>query len=209
MSGDLVNTLADLLEKEAIDIVRDRLNAGEDPLMILNDTRQATEIIGKRFADGEYYIPDLIYSGEILKGINELVKPKLARAEVKHLGKVVIGTVSGDIHNIGKDIVTFMLNANGFEVYDLGVNVPAERFVQKIKETGAPVLGLSGLLSVAYDSMKQTIGAIEAAGLRNQVKIMIGGGLTNEEVRKYTGADACGKDAVEGVSLAKKFLGGV
>jgi 5-methyltetrahydrofolate--homocysteine methyltransferase len=135
MSGDLVNTLADLQEKEALDIVRDRLNAGEDPLMILNDTRLATEIVGKRFAEGEYYIPDLIYSGEILKGINELVKPRLARAEVKRLGKVVIGTVSGDIHNIGKDIVTFMLNSNGFEVYDLGVDVPAERFVQKIKET--------------------------------------------------------------------------
>lgn len=209
MAKDLIYSLADLQEQEALDIVRDRLNAGEDPLKILNDTRQATEIVGKRFADGEYYIPDLIYSGEILKGINELVKPKLARAEVKRLGKVVIGTVSGDIHNIGKDIVTFMLNANGFEVYDLGVDVPSERFVQKIKETGAPVLGLSGLLSVAYDSMKQTVGAIEAAGLRNQVKIMIGGGLANEEVRKYTGADACGKDAVEGVTLAKKFLGGV
>jgi methanogenic corrinoid protein MtbC1 len=208
VAQDLINAIADLQEEVALDIVRGRLSAGDDPLTILDDTRYATEIVGKRFAEGEYYIPDLIYSGEILKGITALVKPKLARAEVKRMGKVVMGTVAGDIHNIGKDIVAFMLGANGFEVYDLGVDVPAEKFIQKIKETGAPIVGLSGLLSVAYDSMKQTIEAIRAAGLKDRVKIMIGGGLINDEIRKYTGADAYGKDAMDGVSLAKKWAGG-
>ena len=205
---DLVEAIADLQENQALDIVRRKLSTGEDPLVIIDDTRQATEIIGKRFADGEYYIPELVYSGEILKEITDLVKPRLARADAKNLGKIVLGTVAGDIHNIGKDIVAFMLGANGFEVFDLGVDVSAEKFIQKIKETGAPIVGLSGLLTVAYESMKQTIEAISAAGLKDQVKIMIGGGIMNDDVRKFTGADAYGKDALDGITLAKKWAGG-
>jgi trimethylamine corrinoid protein len=209
MALELVNAIADLNETQALAIVKNRLSAGEDPLTILEDTRQATERVGRRFASGEYYIPDLIYSGVILRGITELVKPKLVKAEVKGMGKIVMGTVAGDIHNIGKDIVTFMLGANGFEVFDLGVDVPAEKFVQKLQETGASIVGLSGLLTVVYDTMKETVNAIRAAGLRDKVKIMIGGGMINEEVRAFTGADAFGRDAMEGVALAKKWAGGV
>jgi len=208
MAADLVKTLADLKEKEAIAIVSKRLNAGENPLGILNDARKALEIVGKRFASSEYFIPDLVYSGEILKAITEMVKPKMSKsAEIKRIGKVVFGTVAGDIHDIGKDIVVFMLDVNGFEVYDLGVDVPAEKFVEKIKETGAPIVGLSGFLTLAYDSMKQTVEVIKKAGLRNKVKIMIGGGQITEEVMKYTGADAFGKDAMAGVALARKWAG--
>jgi len=206
MAEDLRSTLADLKEKEALEIVRERLNASDDPIVILDDARRGMEIVGERFADGQYFIPDLVYSGEILKGINEIVKPKLARAgEVKRLGKVVMGTVAGDIHDIGKDIVVFMLDVNGFEVYDLGVDVPVQKFIEKIKESGAPIVGLSGFLTLAYDSMKETIEAIKDAGLRDKVKVMIGGGQITEEVMKYTGADAYGKDAMVGVSLAKKW----
>jgi len=208
MAEDLINTLADLEEKETIRIVEDRLSAGEEPLKILDDARRALEIVGERFADGTYFIPDLVYSGEILKVITEMVKPKLTKeAEFRRLGKVIIGTVAGDIHDIGKDIVVFMLDVNGFEVYDLGVDVPAQKFVDKIKETGAPIVGLSGFLTLAYDSMKQTVEAIKDAGLRDKVKVMIGGGQITEEVQKYTGADAYGKDAMTGVSLAKKWVG--
>ena len=208
MAKNLVNALADLKEQEALKIVKDRLSAGEEPLKILEDARKGMEIVGKRFADSEYFIPDLVYSGEILKEITELVKPKLAKsAEAKRLGKVVFGTVAGDIHDIGKNIVVFMLDVNGFEVYDLGVDVPAQKFVDKIKESGAPIVGLSGFLTLAYDSMKQTIEAIKDAGLRDKVKVMIGGGQISEEIRKYTGADAYGKDAMAGVSLAKKWVG--
>ena len=208
MAEDLVSTLADLKEKEALKIVEDRLSAGEEPLKILGDARRAVEIVGKRFANSEYFIPDLVYSGEILKAITDMVKPKLAKAaEVKHVGKVIIGTVAGDIHDIGKDIVVFMLDVNGFEVYDLGVDVPAQKFVDKIKESGAPIVGLSGFLTLAFDSMKQTLEAIKDAGLRDRVKVMIGGGQITEEIKKYTGADAYGKDAMVGVSLAKKWTG--
>ena len=208
MAGNLVNALADLKEEEALKIVKDRLNASEEPLKILEDARKGMEIVGKRFADSEYFIPDLVYSGEILKAVTELVKPKLTQAaESKKLGKVVFGTVAGDIHDIGKDIVVFMLDVNGFEVHDLGVDVPVQKFVDEIKKTGAPVVGLSGFLALAFDSMKETVEAIKAAGLRDKVKVMIGGGQMSEEIKKYTGADAYGKDAMAGVALAKKWAG--
>ena len=208
MAKDLVNTLADLKEQEAIKIVKDRLSAGEDPLKIMEDARKGMEIVGKRFSESEYFIPDLVYSGEILRAATELVKPKLTKAaESKKLGKIVFGTVAGDIHDIGKDIVVFMLDVNGFEVHDLGVDVPVQKFVDKIKETGAPVVGLSGFLTLAFDSMKETVEAIKAAGLRDKVKVMIGGGQMSDEIKNYTGADAYGKDAMAGVSLAKKWIG--
>jgi methanogenic corrinoid protein MtbC1 len=207
MAGDLVNLLADLKEQEALKVVKERLAKGEDALKILDDARAGMEIVGKRFASSQYFIPDLVYSGEILKAVSELVKPKLTKAAgTKKLGKIVFGTVAGDIHDIGKDIVAFMLDVNGFEVFDLGVDVPVQKFVDKIKETGAPIVGLSGFLTLAFDSMKQTIEAISGAGLRDKVKIMIGGGQMSEEVRKYTGADAYGKDAMAGVTLAQKWI---
>ncbi len=209
MAKDLISTLADLKEKEALGIVQDRLSAGDDPLRILDDARRAVEIVGKRFADCEYFIPDLVYSGEILKEITDMVKPKIAKgAEVKRLGKVIVGTVAGDIHDIGKDIVVFMLDVNGFEVLDLGIDVPAQKFVETIKETGSSVVGLSGFLTLAFQSMKDTVEAIKKAGLRNEVKIMIGGGQSEDQVRGFTGADAYGKDAMDAVKLAKGWIGG-
>ena len=209
MAKDLVKALSDLKEQEVVKIVEERLKAKEDPLKILEDARKGMEVVGKRFASSEYFIPDLVYSGEILKSVTELVKPKLTKeTETKKLGKVVLGTVAGDIHDIGKDIVVFMLDVNGFEVHDLGVDVPPQKFVEKIKETGAPIVGLSGFLTLAFDSMKQTVEAIKAAGLRDKVKVMIGGGQITDEVTRYTSADAYGKDAVAGVALAKKWAGG-
>jgi len=206
--ADLVQAIANLKEEEAIRIVKERLDAGGDPLKILDDAKKGLEIVGDRFAKGEYFIPDLIYSGEIMNQIAELVKPKIGEAkEAKKLGKVVIGTVAGDIHDIGKNIVVFMLEVNGFEVYDLGVDVPPEKFVEKVKETGAPILGLSGFLTLAFDSMKKTIDSLKQAGLRDRVKVMIGGGQVTDEVRKYTGADAYGKDAMAAVTLAKGWVG--
>ena len=208
MAEDLVYALANLKEQEAIKLVKNRLSAGEDPLKILGDARKGMEIVGNRFASSEYFIPDLVYSGEILKSVTELVKPKLTKeGESKKLGKIVFGTVAGDIHDIGKDIVVFMLDVNGFEVYDLGIDVPVQKFVDKIKETGAPIVGLSGFLTLAFDSMKQTVDAIKTAGLRDKVKVMIGGGQITEDVKTYTGADAYGKDAMAGVTLAKKWAG--
>ena len=209
MAENLVTELSNLNEKEALTIVRARLDAGENPLGILNDVRAAMELVGKRFEKKEYFIPDLVYSGEILNEITEIVKPRMSGPLAsKKLGKVIIGTVIGDIHDIGKNIVTFMLDTNGFEVYDIGVDVPPQVFVDKIGETKAPVVLLSGFLTLAFDSMKQTVDAIKTAGLRDKVKICIGGGQIDANVQKYTGADGWGPDAMTAVSFSRKWTGG-
>ena len=210
MKDDLLAAMADLKEEEALRIVKEKLTRGEEPFKILETARAAMEIVGNRFASGEYFIPDLVYSGEILKEITSIVKPKLTKNDVavKRSGKFVLGTVAGDIHDIGKDIVAFMLDVNDFEVIDLGIDVPANKFVEKIRETNAEIVGLSGFLTLAFDAMKDTIEAIKAAGLRDKVKIMIGGGQIDDEIRKYTGADAYRPDAVSGVLLAKEWMGG-
>jgi methanogenic corrinoid protein MtbC1 len=209
MSGDFVNLLADLKEDEVIKLTKQRIEAKEDPLKILEDSRKGMEVVGKRFAAGEYFLPELVFSGELLKQVTDLVKPHLgkATAQVKKLGKVVIGTVAGDIHDIGLNIVDFMLDVNGFEVTNLGVDVPIEKFVQAMKDTKAPILGLSGFLTPAFDAMKETVEALEKAGMRKNIKIMIGGGQMDDEVRKYAKADAFGKDAMAAVTLAKKWIG--
>ena len=183
MTDDLVAALAELKEKDAIAIAKDRLETGDDPMTILADARRAMEVIGKRFETGEYFIPDLIYSGEILRAITEIVKPKLVTTrEGESIGKFLMGTVAGDIHDIGKNIVSFMLDVNGLDVHDIGIDVPAQKFVEEIEEFKPDIVGLSGFLTLAYDSMKDTVQAIRDAGLRDKVKIMIGGGVLDATV---------------------------
>jgi len=208
MAEDLTMAVADLEESEAIRITQEGIGTGTDPNKVLADARKGMEVVGQRFAEGSYFLPELIYSGEIFKNVAEIIKPKLkAEVQAERLGKCVIGTVAGDIHDIGKDIVVFMLDVSGVEVYDLGVDVPPQKFVDKIKETGAPIVGLSGFLTLAFDSMRETVDAITAAGLRDKVKIMIGGGQIDDDIRRYADADAYGRDAMTGVSLAKEWLG--
>jgi len=209
MSEELVNALANMEEEQALAMTRELLAGGADPVAILDDCRQAMEIVGKRFELNEYFIPELILAGEMLKTISAEVKPYLKQSvESKKSGKVLLGTVQGDIHDIGKDIVNFMLDVNNFDVKDLGVDVPAETFVEEVKNFQPDVVALSGFLTLSYDSMKSTVDAIKAAGLRDQVKIMIGGGAVDEQICTYAGADAFGKDAMAAVTLAKGWTGG-
>jgi methanogenic corrinoid protein MtbC1 len=208
LSEKLVDAMTNMRENEAIEIAKSLVENGEDPIKILDDCTKAMETVGKRFEAGEYFLPELMMAGEMLRQISEMVKPKMRGERVlQKRGKVLIGTVEGDIHDIGKDIVTFLLSVNGFEVRDIGIDVPPSTFVEAIKDFKPQVVGMSGLLTLAYDSMKNAVQAIEEAGLRDSVKIMIGGGQMSETVRKYAGADAFGKDAMEGVNLAKKWIG--
>jgi len=209
MAEELARLLADLKEVEALSFVEKALEQGTDPLELLAAAKEGMNEVGQRFADSDYFIPDLVFSGEVLKRIFKLLEPHLKkRDETKKLGKVIMGSVKGDIHDIGKDLVVFMLDVSGFDVTDLGIDVPVERFVEAIKETGSPVVGLSGFLTLAFDAMRETIEAIEAEGLRKDVKIMIGGGQIDEQVRRFTGADAFGRDAIEAVRLAQGWIGG-
>ena len=209
MNDKLVHLMADLKEKETIAMVKELIKEGADPMVILDAARSAMELVGKRFESGEYFIPDLFMAGEIMKGISEIVKPLLKKGDTStKKGKVLIGTVAGDIHDIGKDIVTFMLDVSGYDILDLGIDVPVNTFVEKTREFQPQVVGLSGFLTLAFDSMKKTVEALEQAGLRDKVKIMIGGGQMDDEVRKYARADAFGKDAVAAVNLCRQWIGG-
>jgi 5-methyltetrahydrofolate--homocysteine methyltransferase len=209
MSQQLIEAISDMREDDALKITDQMLQSGANPLAVLDACRQAMEIIGKRFEEGVCFIPELILAGEVLKQIAEKVKPLMQEEAqtTEKLGKVVLGTVQGDIHDIAKDIVVFMLDINGFEVTDLGVDVPPGRFVEAVQETGANIVGLSGFLTLAYDPMKATVEALKEAGLNN-VKVMIGGGQIDDQIREYTGADAFGRDAMMAVSLAKQWVGG-
>jgi len=201
--------MANMQEAEALKIVDDLLAKGEDPQKILDLSSEAMKVVGERYQEGTYFLPELIMSGEMLRKIGETLKPFLAakQEQAAKLGTVVLGTVRGDIHDIGKDIVGFMLEVNGFEVIDLGIDQPEEAFVEAVKTNKPQVLALSGFLSVAFDSMKSTIEEVEAAGLRQGMKVIIGGGQMDETVRNYTGADAYGDDAMAAVAYAKEAVG--
>jgi methanogenic corrinoid protein MtbC1 len=209
MSNDLVEAILNMREAEALEMARKKLQAGEDPLKVLEHCREALELVGKRFEEGTYFLPELMMSGEMLKEISQIATPfiqKEAENEAEDRDRVVIGTVQGDIHNIGKDIVVFLLDINGFEVHDLGVDVPAENFVDAITDVRPAVVGLSALLTTALGPMKNTIDVIKNAGLRDQVKIMVGGGAVDERVRKYADADGYGPDAMAAVNLCKQWV---
>jgi 5-methyltetrahydrofolate--homocysteine methyltransferase len=211
MNEQLINTIADLDEEAAMKLVHSMLDAGEDPQNILNATSEAMRVVGNRFDQQEYFLPELIIAGDLMKQIAELVKPKLANKGTRSnpLGTIVLGTVAGDIHDIGKDVVGFMLDANNFEVHDLGVDVPAGKFIEKIREVKPDIVGLSGFLTLAFEQMKATVDAIKEAGLRDQVKIMIGGAIMDSEAAQYVGADAYGANATAAVKLAKSWTGGM
>ena len=211
MSEEYVRLFAELDEEAVLELTRKRIEAGEDPMSILDDAREGMAIVGERFADQEYFLPELILSGELLKDCAEIVKPLLAEGEAggrpKKQGKIVIGTVVGDIHDIGLNIVEFVLDVNGFDVTNLGVNVPPEKFVEAVQREKPAVVGLSGFITIAFDAMRETVEALENAGLREKIKIMIGGGQVDEEISNYARADAYGKDAMAAVSLSKEWMG--
>ena len=205
MSQELIDAITEMREEDAVAMTGKLLDSGVAPLEILEDCRQAMSIIGVRFETGESFIPELILAGEVMSQISAIVKPRMSQdSQSKKLGKIVLGTVQGDIHDIAKDIVGFMLDINGFEVTDLGVDVPPAKFVEAVKQTGAKIVALSGFLTLAYDPMKFTVQALKDAGL-SDVKVMIGGGQIDEQIRQYTGADIYGKDAMAAVAIAKSW----
>ncbi len=210
-AGDLLGRLETALvemDKPGVDALTGQLlDGGADPLAVLEASRRAMEEVGRRFEAREYFVPELILAGRMLQEIAARAKPLLAAGAeaAPGRGRVLIGTVAGDIHDIGKDIVATMLEVNGFEVRDLGVDVPPARFVEAAREFRPQVVGLSGFLTLAYDPMRDTIAAPRADGFAG-VKVMIGGGQVDDQVRAYTGADATGRDAMEAVRLCKEWI---
>ena len=209
MTESLIHALVEMQEAEALQKSKQLLDEGTDPMKILQACSKAMETVGKRFEQGEYFLPHLIMAGVMLKQISETIKPLIKGEKTEAgRGRVLMGTVRGDIHDIGKNIVIFLLEVNGFEVRDIGIDQPPESFVEAIREFRPGVVGMSGLLTLAFDSMKKTVRAIEDAGLREKVRIMIGGAQVTEQVKDYTGADAYGPDALAGVRLVEQWIGG-
>ncbi len=205
--GDLAQALANLEEKKVYELIDQKIAEGVNPLDMIKGCNDGMIRVGELFSEGKYFISQLIYSAEILKQVMKKLEPLLAGIQTggPSGGKVVIGTVKGDIHDIGKNIVVTLLKGSGFDVIDLGVDVPPEKFVQTVKESGAKVLGLSALLNFTYPMMKEVVEAVKEAGLRDQVKIIVGGTPVNEQVREYAGADYYAKDAVAGVNMCKEI----
>lgn len=205
--GQLTSALVELDEEQVTKLVSDQLASGVPPLTIVDQMRQGMNAIGERFAKEEYFLSELIMAAEIFGTAMKTLEPHLSTESQGGYSDVVFATVKGDVHDIGKNIVVAVLRGAGFRVHDLGVDVPPEKIIATIKETDAHIVGLSALITTSYDSMKATIEAIAQAGLRDQVKIMIGGGPTDERVRTYVGADALGHDVQDAVKLARQFAG--
>jgi methanogenic corrinoid protein MtbC1 len=203
---ELAQALRDLDEKKVYALVEERIKKGVPPMEIVRACNEGMAAVGELFSTNEYFISQLIFSAEILKAVMKRLEPLLQSAEPgKSMGKVVIGTVKGDIHDIGKNVVITLLRGSGFEVTDLGVDVPTEKFVTALKQTGAKILGLSALLNLTYPEMKHVVEEVGKAGLRDKVKIIIGGTPCNEQVRQFTGADYYAADAVAGVKICKEI----
>jgi methanogenic corrinoid protein MtbC1 len=204
---DLIRAMIKMDETQTMALTEQLLNDGADPMKILDAFREAMVEVGRLFENGEYYLPELIMAGEMLRIGSEKVKPYLKGNDDsdEKKGKVIIATVEGDIHDIGKDIVTLMLDLNGYDVLDLGVDVPVQKVVDAAKDFRPSVIGLSGLLTLAYDPMKDTISAVKNENL-GDLKFMIGGGQMDEQVRDYVGADAYGSDAMAAVTLCNQWI---
>jgi methanogenic corrinoid protein MtbC1 len=203
--GKISDFLFKLEDKKVLAEVKKKLEAGTPPEKILDECKAAMAAFSEAFLQGKMFVSDLMIAAMIFEDINHLALPCLkVVAAGKHLGKVVIGTVKDDIHNIGKDFVSNMLLASGFEVIDAGVDVPAEDFVRAVREHNAGVLAMSCILTSSYNAIKATVDAIRQAGLRDKVKIIIGGGWVDDHVVRYTGADAFGANPQQCVRFCEE-----
>lgn len=188
--------------------VKEALDAGQAPATILNDAMiGAMREVGRRFEKGTYYVPEMLVSARAMKLGLAVLQPRLNQAHVQAIGKVAVGTVKGDLHDIGKNLVSMMLQGTGFEILDLGTNVAPEKFVNAVRNDGVKILAMSALLTTTMPAMKETILALEQAGVRNQVKIIVGGAPITQEYANEIGADGFAPDASRAATLAQSLLG--
>jgi methanogenic corrinoid protein MtbC1 len=203
----LIAAIADLREEAALALVRQRLDAGDNPLLIIEDCKEGMRQVGLRYEQRQYFLAGLIMAGEIFRQVMELLKPIIERqVSGQASGRILLGTVEGDIHDLGKNIVNMLLSCHNFVVHDLGVDVSPATFAEEAAKMHPHVVGLSGLLTSSYDSMRETVALLRARGY--QGPIIIGGGQLSEEVCQYVGADHWTTDAVTGVELCQRLVSG-
>jgi dimethylamine corrinoid protein len=207
MPTDLSAALADFKRDIVLENVNSRIDGGEDPIQLIKELQEGMKEVGERFDKAVYFLGELMMSASLFNEAMAILEPKLEASAQQALGKIVIGTPRGDIHEIGKNIFCTLAKGAGFEVHDLGVDVPVDRFVAKVEEVKPEIVGFSSLITTAFEPMKEIVDGIEAKGLRAGLKVIVGGGVTNDTVQKYVGADAQTNDAMEGVRICQTFVG--
>jgi methanogenic corrinoid protein MtbC1 len=207
MATGLSAALADFKRDTVLDAVRSRLDGGEDPVQIIKELQAGMEEVGDRFNKAVYFLGELMMSASLFNEAMAIVEPRLAANAQQSLGKIVIGTPRGDIHEIGKNIFCTLAKGAGFEIHDLGVDVPVEKFIAKVEEVKPDIVGFSSLITTAFEPMKQVVDRLEQKGLRKGLKVIVGGGVTTDIVKRHVGADAQTNDAMKGVELCKAFVG--
>jgi len=204
---DIKESIIDMDRGKVVELTRKALDEGIKPEKLLYEAlTPGMDIVGEEYEKNIKFIPEMLMSAEALRGAMELLKPTLTKSELSKAGKVVMGTVEGDIHDIGQQIVSMMLEGAGFEVYNLGVDVPADKFVEKAKQEKADIVGMSAFLSTTGLRFSDIIEALQEAGIREQVKIMIGGAAASGKYAETIGADGYGANAGAAVRLAKSFM---
>jgi len=208
MASNLTNKLVELERDQVLSEVKERLDQGKDPMRIFEECKQGMKIVGERYKKKEYFLAELMLSGDLFKEVTELIEPFLSgkKTEGDIKGKVILGTIQGDIHDLGKDIFATLLKLEGFEIYDLGVDVNPDIIVEKVKEIQPDFLGFSALLTITFDPMKEVIDKLKEAGLRDKLKILVGGGITTSLVKDYIGADFQTIDAIKGVQYCLEII---
>ncbi len=208
MNDVLVNAIADLDEDKVLAVVKDMIQLGDTTLSIIEECQKGVEIVGRRYSEGRYFLSDLVMSESILKDVIEIIEPYLPRSVKKSSGiHIIMGTIEGDIHDLGKNIVIYLLRSAGYRIHDLGVNVPPEKFVNAVKNTGASMVGICMLLSSCVRSVKKVIELLVEAGLRDRVRVVLGGYAVDPYIKDYTGADYFSNDAIEALEIFDRLSG--
>ncbi|TYP57565.1 cobalamin B12-binding domain-containing protein [Thermosediminibacter litoriperuensis] len=206
---ELKKAIGELDEEKVIQILTEFVDSNpteEEAQKIVNACQEGMGIVGDLFEKGEYFVGDLIFAGELLTEAINTLKPVIGGKSASKVGTIVLGTVHGDLHDIGKNIFRSMAEAAGFEVYDLGIDQPVSAFVEKVKEVKPDIVGMSGVLTLAIESMKATVEGLKQAGLRDKIKIIIGGNPVTKEACEYVGADAFTTNAAEGVKICQGWV---
>jgi 5-methyltetrahydrofolate--homocysteine methyltransferase len=200
------NAIVDLDLDKALDKTKEALNNGVTPYEIMDAMRAASTIVGQKFESCEYFISELIIAGTIMKSASDLLKPHISGDETRYRGKVVIGSAPGDMHDIGKNLVVVSLMGAGFEVIDLGIDVPANKFVQAVKDETPNIMGISALTSTTMMRIGEVIEALKSSSIRDKIKVILGGAPLTDEFAKEVGADACAKDVINGIKICEGWI---
>ncbi|MFC1505689.1 B12-binding domain-containing protein [Thermoproteota archaeon] len=200
------NAIVDLDLEKALDSTKEALNNGVAPYEIMDAMRSASNLVGQKFESCEYFISELIIAGTIMKSASDLLKPHMSGDKTKFRGKVIIGSAPGDMHDIGKNLVVVSLMGAGFEVVDLGIDVPADKFVQAVKDETPNIMGISALTSTTMMRIGEVIEALKSSSIRDKIKVILGGAPLTDEFAKQVGADACAKDVINGIKICEGWI---